>query len=526
MKAKPGWGAPQPVPSARAQSYVESGFWDDRSLHQGIETAAGTRPEGIALGDDHRNLNWSGLAALIGAGLHRLAERGIGSGDGVLIIGGNTVEAVVAYHSVLRAGAIAVLLDRRCGPSDVRVALESVPVSAVIVAAGEAERLRPTFADIPVVGLEDLAAPFGPGAGPADWVEPDRNVPALVLFTSGTTSRPKGVTHSLNTITSGARHMAISTGADETSVIYLVSPVASITGVIQMHLAADCHATLMLDDSFDPEVSLDRINRCQATLLGGAPVIVERLIAVADARGDEKISLRTLALGGTLLPRAFLERISAQYGIDVIRIYGSSEAPNATGRFPDEDRDRPLADDGTLMPGTEVRVGSSAHPQEGLLRGPGVFLGYLDDLQNDESFEGDWYRSGDLIEVSGSRLTVVGRLKEIVNRNGFKISLNEIDAALLGQPGVEECASFGMPDRTTGEHLAVAVVPAEGAHVTLQTVLAHLRAAGVATRKLPEEVVIWDEPLPRTASGKVIRSSLTMDAPVKRSMSVDRLPSR
>jgi acyl-CoA synthetase (AMP-forming)/AMP-acid ligase II len=317
--------------------------------------------------------------------------------------------------------------------------------------------------------------------------------------------------------------MAITTEAGESSVIYLVSPLTSITGVMQMHLAADCHSTLVLDDDFEPERSLDRINRCGATILGGAPVIVERLIAVADSRADPHVALRTLALGGTMLPRAFLERIMKRYGIDVIRVYGSSEAPNATGRLPGNDARRRLEDDGALMPGAEVRVGSLVHRQEGLLRGPGVMLGYLHEVDNDEAYEGEWFRSGDLIEVAGDRLTVIGRLKEIVNRNGFKVSLNEIDAALADFPGLKEWAGFGLPDRDTGEHLAVAVVPEAGVDVTLGDLLEHLRAGGLSTRKLPEEVVVWDEALPRTPSGKVVRSRLTMDASSKRSMLVERL---
>ena len=132
-------------------------------------------------------------------------------------------------------------------------------------------------------------------------------------------------------------------------------------------------------------------------------------------------------------------------------------------------------DDGALMPGTEVRVGSQEHPQEGLVRGPGVFLGYLDETDNELAFEGDWYRTGDLVEVSEGRLTVVGRLKEVVNRNGFKISLAEIDAAMFDMKGLDEAASFALPDAVTGERLAVAILPSHGAVIDLEDVTSHLR---------------------------------------------------
>jgi acyl-CoA synthetase (AMP-forming)/AMP-acid ligase II len=512
----------RPVPADRARKYVRLGYWDDRQLRDGVESAAQKRPDKVAVVDNHRSLSWWELEAEIRGGVQRLTEEGVGATDVVVLIGGNTVEAVVGYQSLLRSGSTVALLDRRCGLADLRAVVDAVSPALVVLPTGESGRLRTEVAERATMHLEEfVGGAVGVPGGP--WPEPDRNTPAVVLFTSGTTDRPKGVMHSLNTLSSGARNMTLTTGADEHSVIYLVSPLTSITGIMQMHLAADCHATLILDDAFDPEAALDRINGSGATILGGAPVIIERLIGALDRREDKGIALRTLALGGSVLSRAFLERVADRYGIDVIRVYGSSEAPNTTGRLPGVDAPLQLVDDGALMPGSEVRVGSSEHSQEGLIRGPAVFLGYLHEADNQASFEGEWYRSGDLVEVTDARMTVVGRMKEIVNRNGFKISLNEIDAAMLEVEGIVESAGFGLLDPVTGERLAVAVVPKEGAAITLETVVAQLRARGIATRKLPEHVVIWDGPLPRTLSGKVIRSQLVREASSMRSFLADRL---
>jgi acyl-CoA synthetase (AMP-forming)/AMP-acid ligase II len=314
--------------------------------------------------------------------------------------------------------------------------------------------------------------------------------------------------HSRNTLTAGAANMARITGADAHTTAFLVSPLSSITGVMQMHLVADCHGALVLEDHFDPDASLDRINDTGATLLGGAPVIAERLLRAAEARGVRRVALRTLALGGSMLPRPLLELATDEFGIEIARVYGSSEAPNFTGSLPSDDRERRLSDDGALMPGSEVRVGSSAHPQEGMLRGPSLFLGYAHPDDQAGAFEDGWFRSGDLVEVHDGRLTVLGRLKAVVDRNGLKISLDEMDAALAGLPGVSEYACFGRPDASTGERLVVAVHPEEGATLTLDDVVTYLLERGVARRKLPEGLVVWDRPLPRTPSGKVIRSQL------------------
>jgi acyl-CoA synthetase (AMP-forming)/AMP-acid ligase II len=397
----------------------------------------------------------------------------------------------------------------------------------VILPAAEAERLGDELTGVETMPLElfddERRSQAEPARPPVSWSEPDRDRPSVVIFSSGTTSRPKGVVHSLNTLTAGAANMALLTSAGTATVCFLVSPLTSSTGLMQVHLTADCHATLVLEDAFDPAQTLQWINALGATLLGGAPVIAERLLQAAHAAPGTGISLRKLALGGAMLPRPLLELATDTYGIEIVRVYGSSEAPNFSGSLPTDDRGTRLSDDGALMPGGEIRVGSAGHPKEGLVRGPSVFLGYLDPEHDATAFENGWFRTGDQIELHEGRLTVVGRLKEVVNRNGLKISLTATDSALAGLPGAAEIASFAMPDPVTGERLAVAVHLADGASLSLDDVVEHLLAQGAAKRKLPEQLVRWDGPLPRTASGKIVRSTLVMETPAKNSDLAPRL---
>ncbi len=499
-----------PVPAERARLYRAEGLWGHGVLADGIEAAAAQRPEALALADNSQVLTYAQLRGAVVAGVARLSSAGVSAGDGVVLVAGNTAEAAVAFHALLRVGATVVLLDRRCGSADVHHAVAVLHAPARVV-AGESDRRRLVEDDdVEVVALESFGDPGGAAGG--GWTEPDRDAAAVVLFTSGTTGRPKGAIHSLNTLTAGAANMARITAADEESVPFLVSPLASITGVMQLLLAADQRGALVLEDRFDPEASLARINHLGATLLGGAPIIAERLLEAARRCGAGRIALRTLALGGAMLPRPLLELATDDFGIEIARVYGSTEAPNFSGSTLADDREQRLSDDGVLMPGSWVRVGSLVHPREALLRGPGVFLGYANPADNAEAFEDDWYRTGDLVELDGYRLTVTGRLKEVVNRNGLKISMGEIDAALVGLPGALEQACFALPDAATGERLAVAVRAEEGVVVTLDDVVAHLDARGVARRRLPEQVVLWDAPLPRTTSGKIVRSLLAMES--------------
>ena len=513
----------RPVPEDRAARYRAARWWDSRLLRDGIEAAASASPDRVALVDNERTWTRAQLADVVARTAAKLRARGVSHRSRTVIVAGNTADGVAAYHAALRVGATTAVLDRRCGPADVLAALDALPSPVTLVVPhSERERLVERLTDLTVIELEDLVFGEESSLG-AERDEPDRDTPATVLFTSGTTGRPKGVVHSLNTLTAGAANMARITGADERTVLFLISPLMSITGVMQMHLAADQHATLVLEDRFEPDRSLARIDGHGATLLGGAPVIAERLLRAVEARGTRTTALRTLALGGSMLPMPLLELATDRFGIEVARVYGSSEAPNSTGSLPEDPRARRLADDGALMPGTEVRVGSLTHPHEGLLRGPAVFLGYIDAAHNAESFEEGWYRTGDAVELHQGRLTVVGRIKDAVNRNGLKISPGEIDAALATLGHTVEYSCFGVPDAETGERLAVALRPHPGGAVSLGDVCAHLRAQGIATRKLPEQLAVWDEPLPRTASGKIVRSRLVVESPAKHNEYADRL---
>jgi acyl-CoA synthetase (AMP-forming)/AMP-acid ligase II len=500
------------TPAARdpqlAAAYRANGWWDGRALADGVEAAAVARPTGVAVDDGRRPLTWAELERAIAAGVATLADVGVGSGRPLVLVGGNTTEAVVAFHASLRRGAQVVLLDRRCGRADLDEALRVAPGATLVVGVGERDRLD--VVDRAVLPLERFArrADGSPDAAP----EPDRDAPAVILFTSGTTGRPKAVVHSINTLTAGAANMALLTRCSSDDVLLLVSPLASITGVMHLLLSADQHATVVLEDEFDADATLDRLLDANVSVLGGAPIIAERLLEAAGARGiASELPLRTLAVGGAMLPRPLLELATDRFGIEIARVYGSSEAPNHTGSAPEDDRDRRLADDGRLLPGSEVRVGSTRHPEEGLLRGPALFLGYLDPADDADAFEDGWFRTGDLVELHDGRLTVAGRIKEVVNRNGLKISPSEVDLALAGLAGAAEAACFGIPDPATGERLVVAVRPLGDATISLGDVTTHLLEAGLAKRKLPERLVLWDRPLPRTPTGKVIRARLATE---------------
>jgi acyl-CoA synthetase (AMP-forming)/AMP-acid ligase II len=426
------------------------------------------------------------LGGRVGGAMQALRERGIAAGSTVLLVASNRREAVVGYLAAARLGARIVVMDRRAGEADLRHALAVTAPQLVVSDANHP--LLQGFSGIALVAAGS----------------------EVVVFTSGTSSRPKAVVHTMRSLVAGVRNMTYLLSFSPSDAAFLVSPLASITGVMQVHLALSNGGRLILEDAFSPASSLQRLVELGATVFGGAPFILEELLAEAGRQELHSLPIRAVAVGGSAIPRRLLEQAAARYGILPSRVYGSSECPNAFGSEPGDSLEQRLSDEGVAMAGTEGRI----DPQTGelQLRGENLFSGYLDPAHNAEAFTSDgWYRTGDQATLAHGRLQITGRIKEIVARKGVKISLAEIDELMHGMPGSIDAAAYGIPDERMGERVALAVRTEPGMEITLEDVTSWLLAAGLTKHKLPERLVNWHEPLPRTASGKVIRRALAGD---------------
>jgi acyl-CoA synthetase (AMP-forming)/AMP-acid ligase II len=492
----------EPIPGDVRDTYIETGLWNDTLIRDGVELQARLRPSKTAVIDETSRWSYDKLEHAIARATGHLRRLGVGEGSVVLVVAPLVAGAVAAYHAVVRSGGVAVMLDRRAGRADVVHAIDSADIALIVATSELCERLELAITGLPVTTFDQL---ISSDELCRDWTEPNSERPIAVVFTSGTTSRPKGVVHSLNTLRSAARNMAEAVQLTEEDAAFLSSPLASVTGLVQIHLTLDRGAALLLEEHFDPAHSLVRIQQEQATVLGGAPVILEGLLRHAESQGVASLPLRTISLGGAMLPRPLLDLAVERYGITPVRMYGCSEAPCATSTLPVDVGENRVCDDGACARATELRTDGKVSG-ELLIRGPVRFLGYLDANDNAEAFNvGGWYRTGDIGRYERGRLTVTGRLRETVSRKGLKISLAEIDAMMSSMPGVDESVAFGLPDHETGERLAIALYAAEPDVIEFDAVTEWLLHAGLAKWKLPEQIVVWDRPLPRTQSGKIQR---------------------
>ncbi|MHB1775880.1 MAG: class I adenylate-forming enzyme family protein [Acidimicrobiales bacterium] len=513
---------PVPAPPAVAEAYRRAGWWPDRGLRAGLERVADAEPDRPAVADRRGASTYGELRRRVERAIGELAAAGHRPGDPALLVAPNRTPSAVAFAALLRASAVVVALDRRVGPADVASAVAATDPGLVVAPADLVGPLGLGAAGPTVLDLDAL----GSGHPPVDdWPEPDPLAPRVVLFTSGTTRRPKAVVHHLHSFGAGVANLGRAFGWTAGDAPFLCSPLASITGLTQLELSLG-GGCLVLEDEFSPGRSVELLERHHATLLGGAPVITELLLGEYRRQQRPSTSLRTIALGGSMIPPEVVATAVRQFGIGCVRVYGSSEAPTHTAAGAGGDRlDALPLDEGVALGGGAVTVGAPAAPDEVMVKGPNLFQGYLDEADNRDAFADGWFRTGDLGELAGpeGRLTVRGRLKEVVDRKGLKISLAEADEALRRLPGVLEGAAFAVADPETGERLAVALRVAPGAAAGYDALCAGLRRAGIATGKLPEQVDLWPDPLPRTPSGKVQRRALASPPPGVRTELAPRL---
>jgi acyl-CoA synthetase (AMP-forming)/AMP-acid ligase II len=497
--------------------YREAGFWSPQPVDV-VRSAASRHPDQLALTCRGAELTYAALDERVDAACRTMAEAGVAASTPVVLVVGNDVDSVVVVHAALRIDSVVLLVPRSAGATQ---------VADIVARTGADHGVAPNWAAVTDAELSDRCRwiDLSPDADGSTVVESRRpaDEPSFVLYTSGTTSKPKGVVHSLSTLIKSSANYIAAAGLTPDDRIFLISPLASVTGVLQgVFIGPMLSVPVILEDRWDPAATCELLVSSGATWYGGPDRLLDRLLDEAVSC-DAEIPLRAVYLGGTMLDRRIVERIESDFGVIVMRAYGSSEVPVSTSGLRGEAAVVRHADDGVALDDVEVRVGSIGDASECCIRGPHAFLGYTDTEDDAEAFDGDWFRTGDVAELNAGRVRIVGRIKDIVIRNGMKIPAAEVEEAVARIAGVRECAAYSVADPTTGERLAVAVAVDAGIEMTLADVTVALASAGLPKYKLPEELVFWNEPLPVNANGKVERNKLDAHSGGKPRVLADRL---
>ena len=450
----------------------------------------------------------------------QLAAEGVRAGDLVAASYPNGFETVVALFGVAAACAGYAPLNMAYTEEEFRFYLEDIRPKLLLLMPGRAPAARAAAAAlrIPVLDVwfegDRLQRSAAPGPSPYGATEPasDDDV-ALFLHTSGTTSRPKGVPLTHRNLTASASNIKRWYDLNSGDVSYCVMPLFHVHGLVfstLAHLVAG--AVVVIPERFSASAFWPHVREYGATVVSAVPTIYRSLLASADSPSEfAGHALRFMRSSSAPLPASMMQRLETVFGIPVIEAYSMTEASHQMTASPLQGERRP----GSVGVGAFVDVtildehGARCSPGivgEVAVRGPNVTRGYHNNpAANAEAFCAGWFRTGDWGRLSDDGyLTLVGRLKELINRAGEKISPVEIDDALLSHPGVSEAVSFSVPDEKYGEVVGAALVLKEGTAV--DDVLAHARSR-LAAFKVPTAVYVV-ESIPRTATGKVQRGAV------------------
>ena len=471
-----------------------------------------------------------------------LTEYGLAPGDRFGIAMRNLPEWSVAFWAGQLAGLVVVPMNAWWTAGELAWAVEDSGARLVVgdrertaALAGRVEvplvRVRGTGAS-PAREWTDVLASVDPAVGPPSVaVGPDD--PSTILYTSGTTGRPKGavhthrnhVTNALNTLAlaraGAAARGVVPSGPTGVLLTYPLFHIAGLNSLYGQVLGGGSLATLYRWD----RVEARRLVRAHGlTGAAGVPTTLRELAEDAIAYPEELGTLTRFAMGGAPIPGDLVSRIGRELGPYATNGYGLTETTAAVCANVSMDFVAHPDSVGRPMPGADLRFvdpSSGVDVPEGEIgelwfRGPNVVGGYWrDPAATAEAFVDGWFRTGDLGFRRAGWVHVVDRLKDVVIRGGENVYCAQVEAALHEVPWVREVAVYGVPHETLGEEVAAAVRPRPGEGRTPEAE-EELRTAvreRVASFAAPTRIVWWDEELPKSPTGKVLKRALRSETP-------------
>ncbi|MEO1224690.1 MAG: acyl--CoA ligase [Pseudomonadota bacterium] len=474
---------------------------------------------------DRKALDFKGLRNLVDRTVEALNGMGIGRNDRVAIVLPNG-PAMAAAFVAIGAGATTAPLNPAYREEEFSFYLNDLGAKALVLQEGDETPARSAAqkAGLAIIELRpgesgDFAL-IGDGidSGPLDWggfAEPDDI--ALILHTSGTTSRPKIVPLTQANIAASARHIGETVHLSPDDVCLNIMPLFHIHGLIAAVLSSlAAGGSVVCTPGFNALRFYSWLDTVRPTWITAVPTMYQAILARAARHGDitAETRLRLLRSSSASLPPQVMKRLEETFGCPVIESYGMTEAAHqmTSNRLPPGKR-KPGSVGSAAGPEVAILGEGGAHLGAGgigeiVIRGPNVTHGYeANPSANADAFVDGWFRTGDqgTMDEDGY-LHITGRLKELINRGGEKVSPLEVDEILMDHPAVAQVVTFAMPHDKLGEEVAAAIVLREGETATEGDIRDFARKR-LADFKVPRTVVFLKE-IPKGATGKLQRIGL------------------
>jgi acyl-CoA synthetase (AMP-forming)/AMP-acid ligase II len=530
--------------------FYAAGWWRSETMNDLLDDHAEKLGDRVFATDRTTTLSFSQLHDRSIRAAVGLRNAGVNPGDRVVVQMPNWTEFIVAVAAVTRAGGVIVPVMPFYRHDEVAYVIEDCDATAVISCESfnrhnytnmyadvllSLDRSLPVFV-VRSSGTLDVESACEPAFEPAFesafeslfangelsalqaslGPSPSADDPHLIVYTSGTTAKPKGCVHTWNTLGYTVRVKSAGLRWSSQDVAFSPSPISHSTGYVNgvmIPLSAGGGTHLM--EQWEPVEALRRIQEFGCTTTTTATVFLKMALDVYDRGAHNIDTMRSWVAAGSPIPPSLLEAAAISFPhIELLSGYGRSENMTTTMVNSGEPVSRSLTSDGHAQPGTELRIvdaegRSLPNGSEGDIayRGPGHMLGYLGQPElTAELFTADGFSlSGDLgVMDTDGYVRVTGRTKDIIVRGGMNISSREIEELLLGHPGVRDVAVVAFPDERLGEIACACVIPsALSSPPNLESLVAFLRDHHrLAVQKLPERLWIVDV-FPMTPSGKV-----------------------
>jgi len=533
-----------PFPPEFAERYRRKGYWKGKTLGDCFDEWTARGGARTAVVADAERVSYAELARRVNRAAEAFAALGLRPRDRVLLQLHNAPEFLYVAFALFKIGALPVLALPAHREAEIRHLLAFSEAVAYVAPAqlrgfdyvGMIRAIAPhtphlrhvlVSGDAPpgTIALDAMIrgrAPGAGGTGAAAAPRPAAADVALFMVSGGTTGLPKLIPHTHDDYAYIVDISAAAAGLGPDSVFLAVLPIAhnfsfGTPGVLG---ALSRGATVVLAPSPNPEVALPLIERERVTNTSVVPAVLIQWLASPLRAQHDLASLAAVQVGGSRLGAEVAQRVKPLLGATVQQVYGMAEGLNNYTRLDDPDevlyttQGRPLSpDDEIMVVGDDGRPVAPGERGELLTRGPYTIRGYYKAPEhNAASFTPDgFYRTGDLVRVTASgNLSVEGRVKDLINRGGEKISAEEVENALLRHPAVQNVAVVAMPHPVLGEAVCACVIRRPGAPLTLEALRAFLERAGIARFKAPERLEIVDR-FPLTSVGKISKKDLRAD---------------